>query len=137
MLITPRWPYLMLGPGAWFLPALEVRATFEWIPFYWAIAFMLCAQIVLDFLKLFRWLPRRKARIGEAILSAAGLLLSVLLLLKAPNYVASKYEEVAHWANLNFAICIAIAAGITAWKTGRVLILLIRERHQMLPARQY
>ena len=137
LLFTPRWPYLMLGPGAWFLPALEVKASFEWIPFYAAIALMLGAQIVLDFLKLFRWLPRQKGRIGEAILSAAGLLISVLLLLKAPNYVASKYEEVAHWANLNFAICIAIAAGISAWKTGRILILLIRERHQMTSVKNH
>ena len=40
----------------------------EWTAFYWAIGVLLCAQVVLRFFRLVRWLPRPKARIVDVIL---------------------------------------------------------------------
>lgn len=137
LLLTPRWPYLMLGPGAWFLPELGVNPMPGWIAYYIAIGVVICAQIVLQFLKIFRWLPHRKAKVGEAILACAGFLIAVSLLLRAPNYITSKYPEVTYWANLNFEICNVVWAAIAGWQAASAVIKLIRERHQMLPARQY
>jgi hypothetical protein len=137
LLLTPRWPYLMLGPGALYLPALALKPMPEWIGFYWAIGVLLCAQLVLQFFRLVRWLPRQKARIADVILRSVGLVIGVLLLLKAPNYVTSEYPEVTKWANLNFEVCIAVWVAISVWRTGWMLFSLLRKRHQMLPARQY
>jgi len=135
--LTPRWPYLMLGPGALFLPALALKPMSSWTTFYWAIMVALCGRLLLQFLTLFRWLPREKARMADVILRIASLFIGVLLLLKGPNYVTSPHPEVAHWANLNFEICVVAALAIHLWGAGRALISLRRERHQMLPARQY
>jgi hypothetical protein len=137
LLLTPHWPYLMLGPGALYLPALALTPMPEWIAFYWAIGILACAQLVLQFFRLMRWLPRRSARIADLVLRSVGLLIAILLLLKAPNYVTSPYLEVAKWANLNFEICIAVWVAISLWQSGSMLVTLLRERHQMLPARQY
>lgn len=136
LLLTPRWPYLMLGPGALYLPALGLKPMPEWILFYWAIGVLVCAKLVLAFFRLVRWLPRPKARIADVILRIVGLLIGVLLLLRAPNYLASTYPEVAKWANLNFEICVGVWVAFSLWQTGRMALSLLRERHQMLPARQ-
>lgn len=135
--LTPRWPYLLLGPGALYLPAIPMKLMPQWIEFYWAIVVLLCAQLVLRFFRLFRLLPRRQARIMDLALKGVGLCIGVLLLLKAPNYVSSPYQEVAVWANLSFLVCLIVALAINLWGTGRLLLSLWRERDQMLPARQH
>jgi hypothetical protein len=137
LLLTPRWPYLMLGPGALFLPALALKPTPEWIAFYWAIGVLVCAQLVLQFLRLVRLVTKWRARVTDVILRIAGLLIGILLLLKAPNYVTSPYPDVAKWANMTFEVSVAVWIAISLWQTGRIAFSLIRERDQMLPARQY
>jgi hypothetical protein len=135
--LTPRWPYLMLGPGALYLPQLGLKFWPEWPVFYWAIVALLCAQLALQFFSLFRWLQRPKARIINVILKSIGLCIGVLLLLNGPNYVTSQYPEVAYWANLNFQVCIGVWIAINIWRTGYIVFSLLRDRHEMLPARQY
>jgi hypothetical protein len=127
----------MLGPGALYLPALGLKPMSEWIAFYWAIGVLMVAQAVLQFFRLVRWVRRDRARIVDVILRGIGLVIGVLLLLRAPNYVTSTSPEVTHWANLNFEIAIAVWVAITLWRTCAMLYSLLRERHQMLPARQY
>jgi hypothetical protein len=135
--LTPRWPYLLLGPGALYLQAIPMKLMPQWSEFYWAIVVLLCAQLVVGFFRLFRLLPRRQARIMDLALKVVGLCIGVLLLLKAPNYVSSQYQEVAVWANLSFLVCLIVALAINLWGTGRLLLSLWRERDQMLPARQH
>lgn len=137
LLLTPRWPYLMLGPGAAFIPALGLNPMPDWIAFYWAIGTLICAQVVLAFLRLMRWLSRPKARIVDFVLKVTGLIIGLVLLGRGPNYVTLPSPEVTKWANWNFEICLAVWAAISIWQTVRMLISLLRERHQMLPARQY
>lgn len=137
LLLTPRWPYLMLGPGALFLPALGLKPMPAWIAFYWAIGMLACAQVLLAFLRLMRWLPRPKARIAEVVLKIVALVIGVLLFFQGPNYVTSQYPEVTRWANLNFEICVGIWIAISLGQTGKALYSLLRDRNQMLPARQY
>jgi hypothetical protein len=134
--LTPRWPYLLLGPGALYLQAIPMKLMPQWIQFYWAIVVLLCAQLVLRFFSLFRLLPRRHARIMDLTLKGVGLCIGVLLLFKAPNYVSSQYQEVADWTNLSLLVCLIAALAINLWGTCRLLLSLWRERDQMLPARE-
>jgi hypothetical protein len=133
----PSWPYLLLGPGAHYLPQLVLKPMPSWPLFYWPIVAALCARLALQFLSLFRWLTHPKARLADVILRGVSLCIGVLLLLKAPNYATSPNADVAYWVNLNFEICVVVAVAIHLGGTGRALFLLLRERHQMLPARQY
>lgn len=135
--MTPRWPYLMLGPGALYLPALDLKLMPQWPLFYWMIVAQMLAGLTLQFFRVFRRFPQHRFRIGNLILRGIGIATGVALLLKAPNYVTSSHPQVALWANLNFEICIAVWMAIELWQSGRLLLTLIRESHQMLPARQY
>jgi hypothetical protein len=135
--LTPHWPYLVLGPGTWFFQEVPLKLMSGWIWFYWAIIALLCAQIAVQSLSLSRLLSRRPARIADIALKGAGLCIGILLLLAGPDYVTSEFGDVADWANLSFRVCILVALAINAWGFIRRLKSLIRERHQMLPARQY
>jgi len=135
--LTPQWPYLMLGPGAQYLPALGLKFWPRWPLFYGAIITLLCAELVLRFFTLFRWLPRRKAQILDLVLRGTGILTGVLLYLQGPHFVSSAYPQVAVWANLTFQVSIAVATAIHAWRAGWLLYSLWRVRGQMLPAGQH
>jgi hypothetical protein len=135
--LTPRSPYLLLGPGALYLQEIPVKLMPQWIEFYWAIVLLLCGQLVLEFFSLFRLMPRHRTRIIDLILRGIGLSIGVLLLLRAPNYVSSEYQEVADWANFSFLACLIVALGINLWGTGRLLLSIRHERDRMLPARQH
>ena len=135
--LTPHWPYLVLGPGMWYLQEVPLKLMSSWIWFYWAIIALLCAQIVVQSLSLSRLLPRRPARIADIALKGAGLCIGILLLLAGPDYVTSEFGGVADWANISFKICILVALAINVGGFIRRLRSLIHDRHQMLPARQY
>jgi hypothetical protein len=137
IVLTPRWPYLMLGPGALFLPALGLKPMPEWTAFYLAISILLCAQVALQFVRLFRWMPRRLARIADLGLRTMGLAIGILLLFKAPAYVTAPDENIAVWANQIFTISAIVAVAIGLWGAVSLSLSLLRERHQMLPARQH
>jgi hypothetical protein len=110
--LTPRSPYLLLGPAALYLPALHLTPMPGWIAIYWEIVAMLCCQLVLQFITLLRLLPSRPARIADVILRAWGMKIGVVLLLKFPHYVSSPHQEIADWANLTFLISVIVAVGI-------------------------
>jgi len=110
--LTPRWPYLLLGPGALYLPAIPMKLMPEWVWFYWAIMALLCLQLGLQFLNLLRLLPRRAADVADLTLKCAGLIIGILLLFKFPNYVASPDQGLAEWANLSFLTCVIVAVAI-------------------------
>jgi hypothetical protein len=136
--LTPRWPYLMLGPGSLYSQYLPMKLRAQWIEFYWAILVLLCAQLMLQLIVLLRRLPRRKARIADLILKIAGLCLGIFLMFQ--NYVVATgpgHQELVLWANLTFRLCVLVAVAINLWGIFQLLSSLLRERHQMLPARQY
>jgi hypothetical protein len=35
LLLVPHYPYLMFGPGAWYLASLPYKLAYAWWPFYW------------------------------------------------------------------------------------------------------
>jgi hypothetical protein len=115
--LTPRWPYLMLGPGV----ALPVRLMPEWVWFYSPIMALLCLELGLQLTNLLRLLTRRAAHVADLILKCAGLAIGILLLFKFPNYVTSPYPDVAEWANLSFLICVIVGVAIGLFGIVRAL----------------
>jgi hypothetical protein len=120
--LTPRWPYLLLGPGAWYLPAMPMTLMPEWVQFYWAIVALLTLQLTLQGLNLFRLVTQSRARLAVLVLKCGDLLIAVLLLLKYPNYVTSPHQELAEWANLSFLICVIVAVAIKLFGLIRFLM---------------
>jgi hypothetical protein len=120
--LTPRWPYLLLGPGALYLPSVPMKLMPEWVWFYGAIVALLCLQLGLQFTNLLRLLTRRAAHVADFILKCAGLAIGILLLFKFPNYVTSPYQDVAAWANLSFLICVIVGVAIGLFGIARRLM---------------
>ena len=119
--LTPRWPYLLLGPGALYLPAVPIKLMPEWTWFYWAIVALLCLQLGLQFTNLLRLVARHASRAADLILKCAGLTIGILLLFKYPNYVASPDPDIAEWANLSFLICVIVGVAIGLFEIVRAL----------------
>jgi len=119
--LTPRWPYLLLGPGALYLPAIPIKLMPEWVHYYWAIVTLLCFQLVLQFLTLLRALSGRETQIADLVLKIAGLIIGFLLLFKFPAYVTSPDQGVADWANLSFLVCVIVAVAIGLFGIARLL----------------
>jgi hypothetical protein len=122
--LTPRWPYLLLGPGALYLQAMPVKQMPEWAAIYWEIVALLCLQLVFQLLTLFRLLPGSRARLVDLVLKCWGLKIGVVLLFKYPNYVSTPYPEINEWANLTFLICVIAAMAITLFGAVRQLLRL-------------
>ena len=40
LLLVPHYPYLLFGPGAWYLASLPYKLAHAWWPFYWGIVFI-------------------------------------------------------------------------------------------------
>lgn len=128
MALTPHWPYLLLGPGAYYLQKIPVQPMPQWIAFYWAIILLLGLQLTLQFLGLFRWPARRQARIADLALKIAGMAIGMLLLFRFPNFVISPYKEVADWANLTLLVSVIVALAIQGWETVKLLRSLAHNR---------
>jgi len=135
--VLPESPHLFLWASDLGNLSLPVKPMPQWIAFNWAIVTVASAQLVLQFFRLFRWLPTRKARMVDLALKSVGLIIGVLLLFKFPTYVSSESADLARWANLTVLICVIVAVAITLFGIGKLVFSLLRERHQMLPARQY
>jgi hypothetical protein len=93
--------------------------------------------VVLRFFTLFRWMPRGRARIVDLCLRIAGVMVGTALIFQGPHFVSASVPNFAEWANLNFQICVAIVVAINIWRASWLMYTLVRERHQMLPARQH
>jgi hypothetical protein len=135
--LTPHWPYLMLGPGALYVPAMRLQFWPQYPFFYRALVALLYAELVLEFCVMNRWVSRQRARVVELAIRALGIALGVALLIHGPNFVTSPYKDLSDWANQTFYICVAVAVAIQLWRSAMEIRALIRDRHQMLPARQY
>lgn len=135
--LAKPWPYLLLGPGAFAVQSVPMTLMSDWQVFYWAIVILLAAQLVVQFFSLFRLLARRKVKIAELASKIVGLGIGVPLLFRAPNYVTSPDAPVAEWANEIFLISLIVWLVIHLFAIGKLVFSLLRERHQMLPARQH
>ena len=85
LLAFPRYPYLLFGPGAWYLSSISLDLAPVWHRFYWAVVALNCLQLIFKSIALFRQVQpwRKPMKIVEQIFS-----LSVLvLLLRVRDYV--------------------------------------------------
>jgi hypothetical protein len=79
LLAFPRYPYLLFGPGAWYLSSISIDPAPVWHRFYWAVVALNCLQVVFKAIALFRQVQpwRKPMKIIEQIF---GLSLLILLL---------------------------------------------------------
>jgi hypothetical protein len=84
LLAFPRYPYLLFGPGAWYLSSISLDLAPVWHRFYWAVIAFNCLQLAFKSIALFRQMQpwRKPMKIVEQIFGFSIL----VLLLRVRDY---------------------------------------------------
>jgi len=137
LLLVPHYPYLMFGPGAWYLASLPYKLAQAWWPFYWSIVAINGFELMWKFADLTggAWQKRRMWRhwaMHTLSLIPLGILLAApgqqLFLAKS---AAANVKTLAD-ANLGLhkALMIAVAVVVLqiVWHAGKMAVESYRKR---------
>jgi hypothetical protein len=141
LLLIPKNPWLLLGPGALYLHASPYHFAAVWIPIYWCAVWLNVLQLAWQCANLIRgrWQERKSAQ--SIVMKAVGLI-PIVLLLEAPGhvYVVLRHPAVdealhgLHLAAINQGIyrgallLIVIAGMQLLWDLGRISLDAYRKR---------
>jgi hypothetical protein len=133
LLLVPAHPYLLLGPGAYYLSASPFQLAPVWVTFYWWVVALNVLQLGWRSMNLYRgsWRgPRRAETTAMSVLGLIplGMLLTVpdhvFVLLKHPALDQAQYG--ANLATINHAImwgaevvCVITVLSLV-WEIGRI-----------------
>jgi hypothetical protein len=95
LLLIPRYPFLMLGPGVALLKTSPYQLSPAWWTFFWWIVALNSLQIVWKSIDLIRGKWERPSRIAQVLFKAFGLI-PLVILLTAPgqNYISLKSSAI-------------------------------------------
>ncbi|HEY0758550.1 MAG TPA: hypothetical protein VGD59_04755 [Acidisarcina sp.] len=129
----PRYPSLLLGPGAGYFTAGPLRATAQLHAFYWPMMALLCVPVLLKVASLGRTLTPGWRLALRAVKGAVGLLLLVLLL-RIHDYFTvvgslpdqTNYRQAAAIFNniitLSLRIAVAVCVLSLVWEIGSYIL---------------
>jgi hypothetical protein len=84
-LSLPRFPFLVFGPGAWYLDKLYIAPAPVWHSFYWVVVALSCLQLLLKAIALLA--AAQRWRKSMKVLEQLGGLVALVILLRAHEYV--------------------------------------------------
>ena len=131
LLLFPRYPYLLFGPGVWYLSSISLDLAPVWHRFYWAVVALNCIQLVFKAIALFRqaqpW--RKPMKIVERLFGISLL----IMLLQVQEYIVfarpvTDPERLRFAATLNLGIhrgleLAAVIVGIKLlWDVGQMIL---------------
>lgn len=136
-LLIPHYPYLMFGPGAWYLASLPYKLAHAWWPFYWWVVTINGFELVWKTADLMSgaW-QKRQAWRHWAMHSLSLIPLGILLaapgqeLFLAKNAAANGVALAEANKGLHTALMIAVAvvALQLVWKAGKAGVEAYRKR---------
>ena len=135
LLLIPHYPYLLFGPGAWYLASLPYKLAPVWWPFYWCLVAINGFELAWKTVHFASgtWQKRQRVRhLAMNLLSLVplGLLLSApdhaLFLLKSPAADAAKLGAQVAAANKGVHTGLAIALAVVLlqliWMVGKMAV---------------
>jgi hypothetical protein len=141
LLLVPEHPYLLLGPGAYYLQASPVQLAPVLITFYWWVVALNVLQVGWRFIDLMRGSWRGPRRAQSMAMSVIGLIpLALLLTVRDHAVVLLKHPELnqaqygANLATINHAIqwsagaLVAITLLSLVWEIGKMALEAYRKR---------
>lgn len=141
LLLIPRHPFLLLGPGMVFLTAGPFELAPVWWAFFWWIVGLNTLQLAWRCINLLRGAWERRSKAETIAVKAFGLIpIGILLAAKDGVYVLLKNPAVdrAHYGSaldsinksihLGFSVICVIVALQLAWGVGRMLLQGYEER---------
>ena len=112
LLLVPHYPFLLFGPGAWYLQSLPYQLAPVWWTFYWLIVavniFELAWKIVVLARGAWQRLPNRARHLAMHALS----LIPLCVLLAAPNHVLFLLKNPARDAAVHGATVASANKGV-------------------------
>jgi hypothetical protein len=141
LLLVPRHPYLLLGPGALYLASSPFQLAPVWVPVYWCIVALNILQLGWNAENLWRGRWQKPQPVKRAVLGTLGLVPVVLLLtapgraavlLKHPTLDQARYgatlQVINHSINWSFALICAIVALQIVWGITQSILNAHRKR---------
>ena len=121
MLLIPRNPFLLLGPGVAFLNVIPYQLAPVWTQFYWWLVGLGALQVAWHAIELLRGKWRTPNRWQGVVFKAIGLIAviplltaqgHVLVMLKHPELDQARYAAALHSINQGVYTAMAIACAI-------------------------
>ena len=133
-LLVPKYPYLLMGPGAVYLRVSPFQLAPAWVPFYWCVAALTLFQLGWRSVYLWRGSWREPQTAQKIAMSALGLIPVILLLtvrdhalifLQHPALDQARYGEALRAINKSIYL---IALLLCAIAVLQLLWVLVRTR---------
>ncbi len=129
LLLVPRYPYLIWGPGAYYFAASPFQLAPVWVPIFWCLVAVNILQLGWNAENLWRGRWQRPQRVKNIVVKAVGLIPVVLLLtardhaavvLKHPLLDQARYGATLDTINKSvhgvFALILAIVVVQLVWE---------------------
>jgi hypothetical protein len=141
LLLIPKYPFLLLGPGVLYLRVSPFQLAPVWIQFYWWVVALNVLQLAWRSVDLWRGTWQRRRVAEQMAMSAFGLIpLGILLAIPEHAYVALKHPALdqaqygAAMATINQSIhwglqvVFVIVVLQLAWEIARMILKVYRRR---------
>jgi hypothetical protein len=140
MLLIPKHPFLLFGPGAAYLAASPFRPAENWWTFFWWIVALNVVQLAWRSVNLLRGAWQKRSSTENLVVKIMGLIPLILLLrVPAGGYLLLKNPaEQAHYGSLLASINEGIHLALTvvcvivvltlAWDIGQFILNTYRQR---------
>jgi hypothetical protein len=141
LLLVPKYPYLLLGPGAYYLSSLPYRLAPVWMPAYWCVVALSVVHVGWNALNLYRGKWQKPQRAAHLVFKVLGLVPLILLLtakdhatvlLKNPALDQARYGATLDGINMSInwsiALICAIAGFQLVWGIVQLILNAYRKR---------
>jgi hypothetical protein len=141
LLLIPRYPYLLMGPGAYYLRSSPFQLAPFWVAFYWSVVALNVLQLVWRSVNLVRGAWQKSRRLEHIVMSAFGLIpLGLVLNVREQVYVTLQHpaldqarygatvDAINKGIHLSASIVCAIAVLTLAWEIGQMSVGSYRKR---------
>jgi hypothetical protein len=141
LLLIPKNPYLLLGPGAYYLASLPYRLAPVWVPVYWCAVALTVLQVGWNAYSLLRGRWQKPQRAAHLVFKVVGLVPIILLLtakdhatvlLKNPAIDQFRYgaalNSINQSINWSVALICAIAGFQLVWEIVQLILSAYRKR---------
>jgi len=100
ILLVPHYPFLLFGPGAWYLKSLPYQLAPIWWTFYWLLVAMNVFELTWKVVELVRGAWQRQSNRARHLAMKSLSLIPVCVLLTAPNHALFLLKSPADAAKL-------------------------------------
>jgi len=141
LLLIPKYPYLLMGPGAYYLSSLPYRLAPVWIPAYWCVVALSVLQVGWNALNLYRGRWQKPQPAMHLVYKTLGMVPIILLLtakdhaivlLKNPALdqarLGATLDGINRSINWSVALICAIAGLQLLWGIVQLILNVYRKR---------